>query len=58
MSLIKDNPVIALVAGIAVLVGSVVGIGKGMTEIDGLICTEAEAQEMIRQRSLPIQRQQ
>ena len=54
---ISENPLISILIACSVAIGAAQTVGKGFDQLDGLICTEAEAEEMIRQQAAPLQRQ-
>ena len=54
---ISENPILSLLVACGVTIGAAQTVGKGFDQLDGLICTEAEAEEMIQQQAAPLQRQ-
>ena len=57
MRFIPENKVYATILGIGVFAGSLLGIIEGIEKLDAIVCTEAEAQDMIQEQAVPIQRQ-
>lgn len=58
MDLIKNNKTASFIVGIAALIAATLGIIEGVQKLDSFICSEAEAQEMIQQQAIPVQRDQ
>ena len=54
---ISENPFWSIVIAAGVAIGAMQTIGKGFEQLDGMICTEAEAEVMIQQQAAPLQRQ-
>lgn len=54
--IIEKNPILSIIVAIGVTLGAMTTIQNSFSRFDALICTEAEAREMIQQQMVPMLR--
>ena len=54
--MIEENPFLSIVVAMGVMFGATKSISGGVEVVDSYFCTEAEAQDMIEQQTIPMHR--
>ena len=53
---IEQNPFLSVIVAAGVAVGAMMSISTGFEKLDRIVCTEAEAEEMIQRQTVPMHR--
>ena len=54
--LIEENPYLSIIVAMGVMFGAMKTIGTGWQYFDAMVCSEAEAEDMIQRQTVPMHR--